>query len=572
MVHEMSVNKKKSRKWIWTGVSLIAIVVVAVVGAPRLREQLAERQSSQVETGEIVTAFIGDLSAQATASGQVQAQREAQLALASSGQVAQIFVQVGESVQVDDALLKLDSSTLERAVASAQQGLVIQEANLAMLLAPPDEADLMAAEAAVISAQAQLDELLAGPSEEDITAADANVRAAQANVWAASEQLQLANSGAGEAEIAAAQAELIAALGEQEATQDLYDRLLECFSFPLPTGENLDFCPGLGNPEETTRYNLAVANANAATARARLDALLAGPDPDAVAIAQASLAAANARLEAAEANQRLLLSGASQAQLAAAEANLAQAQANLQALRDGPSASQITTAEIAVEQARINVEKAQMDLDRATLYAPFTGVVTAIHVNEGEIANGILIEMVDDTSLEVVLDVDEVDIGSLAAGQPAVVTLETWPDIQIESQVASISPLAKNDLSALVVYEVFLSLQNTTLPVRVGMTADADLLTANYEDVLLVPTAAIRADRSSGTFSVNKVTEVDGNQTVEEVDVTIGLRDNTFTQITSGLNEGDQLLVGDTLPVLRFEPGEGPPPGRGPNNGGGFGE
>ena len=129
----------------------------------------------------------------------------------------------------------------------------------------------------VESSQSQLDDLLAGPSEEDISASEANVRAVQANVWAASEQLQFAQSGANESEIAAAQAELTSALGQQESTQDLYDNLLKCFSFSLPNGDDREVCPGLGAPEEQTRFNLEAATANSIAAQARLDALLAGP-------------------------------------------------------------------------------------------------------------------------------------------------------------------------------------------------------------------------------------------------------------------------------------------------------
>jgi HlyD family secretion protein len=571
----MSANTKTKsrRKWLLISGGVLIAIVVALLVLVVIPSRRSEAEQLEAATGDIVTAFIGDLSASATASGQIRAGREAQLTMAASGEVDEVLAEIGESVQAGDALLRLDTAALERAVESARQELIIQEANLATLLAPPKEDDLAAAEAAVASAEAQLDDLLAGPGEEDIAASDANMRAAQANVWAASEQLQLANSGAGEAEIASAQAELIAALGEQEATQDLYDNLLKCFDFELPTGEKKEICPGLGNPEEQTRFNLATANANAAAAQARLDALLDGPDANAVGIAQAGLAAANAQLAAAQANHDLLVKGASDAQIAGAELQLAQAQANLQALLDGPSETQVAMAEIALEQMRLNLQRAENNLNEATLYAPFDGTITAVNVSEGETTSGILVEMVDSDSLEVVLDVDEVDIGRLSPGQPAVITLETWPDAQIDGQIASISPLAKNDASALVTFEVFVSLGETDLPLLVGMTADADLLTADREGVLLVPNAAINANRDAGTFSVNVVTfDEQGNRTTEEVIVTIGLRDNAFTQITSGLQEGDQLLVGNILPVFDFQSSDGPPPGAddgGPGGGGG---
>jgi HlyD family secretion protein len=555
----------------WIGA---AVLVIAIVGAGFmiLNGRRNDSQELDAGTGDIVTAFIGDLSASATASGQVVTRREARLAPADSGKVAEVLVSVGDSVQAEDALLILDTDALERAVISAEQTLAIQEANLTSLIAPAKAQDLAAAEAGVASAQAQLDDLLAGPSEQDINASEANVRATQANVWAASEQLQLSQSGAKEAEIAAAQADLVAALGQQNSTQELYDNLLKCFSFDLPSGANKEICPGLGAPEEQTRFNLEAAKAGATSAQAQLDALLAGPDADAVSIAQAGVSAAQAQLEANEANHALLLKGASEAQIAGAKANVAQAQANLTALQEGPSEAQIVAAQTAVEQARISLERAKNELAEATLTAPFAGVITAVHVNEGEFSNGVAVELVDSSSLEIVLDVDEADIGSISLGQPATITLESWPQTEISGQVASITPQAKNDASALVVYEVYLSLGESGLPVRVGMTANADLVTSKNENVLLLPNQAINADRSNGTYSVNLVIADGGDESFQEVEVGIGLRDARFTQILNGLQEGDRVLVGDNLPVQRFGPGNddpesgpgfGPPPGRG---------
>lgn len=574
----MSKNTSKNRKkWIWIGVGTAALIVVGILAAPLLFPDMipAGAPIASATTGETVTAFTGSLSANATASGQIEAQRAARLAMAASGEVSQIFVAVGDEVAEGAPLLQLETDALARAVENARQTLIIQEANLAALLAPPTTANLAALEAAVASAQAQLDNLLAGPGEYDIAASDANVRAAQANVRAASEQLQLAQSGASGAEVAAAQAELLGALSQQESTQDLYDKLVECFDVDLPDGSNFNICPGLGNPEEQTRYSLETANANAAAAQARLNALLDGPDSNAVAIAQASLAAANANLAAAQANHDLLLKGATAAQIASAEASVAQAQANLEALRNGPSVAQRAMAEIAVAQARISLQKAEQDLADATLTAPFAGVITAVLVNEGETASGILMEIVDGSSLEVALAVDEVDIGDISLDQPAAVTLESWPDTVINGRVSSIAPKANQSSSGVVSYQVTLRLEPSDLPVLVGMTANANLLTNSFDNVLLVPNAAINADRSKGTFSVNKViTDASGNQTYEMIPVTIGLRDRENTQILSGLQEGDELLIGNIAPRFDFGPDEngegGGPPGGG-NGGGPFG-
>ncbi len=557
-------NNSNNRKWLWIGGGILAVLIM--IGALMFFNN-RDAEPEQAGTGDIVTVTSGDLAASATASGQIEAQQAAQLALSASGEVAEIPVEVGDEVTFGQELLQLDSAELERNVAAAEQALASAEANLANLLAPPSDADLTAARANVTSAQAAYDDLVEGPTESDLAAADANLRAAQANVWAASEQLEAAQQGATEAEIASAQADLIAAQGEQQQTQELYDNLLKCYDFDLPDGSEKTICPGWGNPEEITRYNLQTANANLEVAQATLNALTAGPDADELAVAQANLAASVARRDAAQANYDLLALGATDTQLATSRVNLANAQITLDRLEDGPTDEQIALTEAQVEQARISLERAQNQLTNATLTAPFDGVVTAIYVNEGELANGIVMEMVNPDTLEVILEVDEVDIGDLAVGQAATLTLESWPDEEIPGEIVAIAPEATADNSALVTYEVSVALGETELPIRVGMTANANLTTAETSDVLLLPNNAINANLNAGTYTVNLITTDDnGNQVVEEVEITIGLRDDIYTQITSGLSEGDQVMVGNTTPNQTFGPA-----GDGPGNGGPFG-
>ena len=152
------------------------------------------------------------------------------------------------------------------------------------------------------------------------------------------------------------------------------------------------------------------------------------------------------------------------------------------------------------------------------------------------------------------LSVDEVDIGQILVGQPAVVSLETWPDADVASEVIAIAPSAVNQ-NDLISFDVTLSLADSDLPILVGMTANADLITANRENVLLVATSAITADRDTGQFFVN-VVNADG--TAEQVEVTVGLRDSEFTQITGGIEEGTEVFMGGIeAPVA--DTGFGPP-------------
>ena len=519
------------RRWFLLA-ALLAVLPAALLTA------CAGEPAASTEAGEqIVTAFVGDLAASASASGKVLPQRSAALAVQTPGRVERVLVQEGDVVEAGDALVQLERDDLQAAVDSARQDLAIQQANLDDLLAEPLPKEIAAAEAAVASAKAQLQDLNDGPRPEEVAAAEANLAAAQAGVWASSEQLGEVQNSTDEAGIARARAQLAAAQLElaraQQANED--------------------------NPVYETHQAMLDAQEAVDVAQAELDALLAGPNEDSVGAAQAGVGASAAQRDAREADLNVLLNGASAAQLAAAEATLAQAEASLDALESGPSDDAVHAAEAQVEQARLAVEDAEAALEEATLRAPFAAVVTAVHVSEGEVANGVAIELLDADSLEVVLTVDEADVGALAVGQPATITLETWPDEQFESEIVKIAPAASDSAeSALVSYAVYLHLEQTTRPVRAGMTAHANLLTAQREDVLLLPNQAIVADRDAGKYYVDLVVDggvADGDSAaneaeirVERVEVTIGLRDDRNTQIVAGLEEGDRVRVRTAVP------------------------
>ncbi|MFN2117998.1 MAG: efflux RND transporter periplasmic adaptor subunit [Candidatus Promineifilaceae bacterium] len=527
----------KRYKWIFV---VVLVLLVAGLGALFLRGRGQQMAAAESDT-ETAVAFIGDLAESATASGQVSAVHEAALSLQSSGKVTAVAVQVGDAVSKGDVLVQLDTTDLERAVASAEYDLAIAEAQLAELTEDPSSEELVAAEAAVNSAQAKLNDLLNGPTDDEIAASEAGVQAAQAQVWAASGNVTAAED-VSEADIAAAQKALDDALDEQKSAHDAWVDLAIC-----KVGDDgvYSCVPKQDNDKmDAATETIQRANAQVAIKQAQLDELL-NPDANQVASSEAGVGSASAAYDAAVARHEELLAGASDAEIAAAEADLASAEASLDKLLNGPQQTDITIYETRVAQAQTALQQAQNNLQDATLKAPFDGLITAINVSPGEYASGVAAEMMSMDNLEIILSVDEVDVGKLAIGQPAVVTLETWPDVQLESAITAIDPQASANSNGAVSYDVHLGLPESDLPILVGMTANADLLTDNRKGVLLVPNAAIHPDRQNGTYSVF-IVQRDEQGALETVPVTveIGLKDNQFTQIVSGLNVGDEVLLG----------------------------
>jgi HlyD family secretion protein len=213
-----------------------------------------------------------------------------------------------------------------------------------------------------------------------------------------------------------------------------------------------------------------------------------------------------------------------------------------------PAQSTVENAKLSQSMAEIDLGTARNALNKTTLKAPFDGTITAVNTAVGESTSGPVIEMVTMNALNVVLDIDEVDIGVVEIKQPAIITFDAYPGVQVQGEVKSIAPKAEaassNDI---VQYEVHVSVDKAEVKLLVGMTASATIQTYNLKNVLLVSNTAIFPNKDSGTFYVNLVGK-DGKAT--KTDVTIGTHNGEYTQIMSGIKEGDVLQINDTTPTL----------------------
>jgi len=568
--------KNKKRRVIWIAAAVAVILTAMFAGGILVRQRA--RADASLEPGQVVKAFVGNLSAEASASGQLLPQQEATLSIGLPGRVETVFVETGDSVQKGDILIQLESDALERAVRSAEQTLIIQQANLAEMTEEPSEQDLEAAKAAVASAQAQLDDLLAGADINDLAAAKAAVASAQA-------QLDDLLAGPSAEDLAQAKAALNSALAMEAAEKLRYEALdaqltiarqqLDMATVSLENAQY--FYDALANDWQHKEYapyspeaqTLKDARTNYAVALARYNLSAANINDSSYRGAQAQVAQARVALEALTGEHTVEIAGAreqlaqtqatlstlqetSATQLAAAQSQLAQAKANLTNLLQGASSEQVAIAEAQVAQARISLANAQSRLADTQLVAPFDGVVTAVYLAAGEWATGPAVELTDTSSLQVVLDVDEVDIGLVSLGQHTRVTLETWPDEEFEGEVVRIDPTGSTQ-TEIVTYQVHVRLDPGDRPVRAGMTANAELITSERDGVLLVANRAITVDRQESKYYVHRV---DG-ETISKIEVTIGLRDASYTEIKSGLQEGDSVVIDYAQSGFPFGPEQG---------------
>lgn len=181
---------------------------------------------------------------------------------------------------------------------------------------------------------------------------------------------------------------------------------------------------------------------------------------------------------------------ATASQIAGAEAQVQQAQAELDLLEAAPRTETVAAAAAAVAEAEVTLQRSEADLAALQLHAPFTGTVTAINVNPGEIAQSgqAVLTLADLSRLQVeTIDLSERDVVRVAVGQPATVFVKPLNE-ELPGRVARIAPQA-TVIGGDVVYTVVVELEGqapeqngvNTNPLRWGMSVDVEIATAEDE-------------------------------------------------------------------------------------------
>ena len=374
--------------------------------------------------------------------------REASLAFETGGRVAELLVQEGDSVAEGDVLIQLDDVIPQASLAAAEANLANAQANLADVKAGATSEDIAQAQANLDKAQAALAQLLAGPTKEEIAQARAAVTSAQAS-------LNQVTSGPRQEDKDAAAARLMQTEAEVRLAQADYDKNI------------------YGEPDVAEPYGVALQQATLAydAARAEYNARVNGPTPQEVAVAQSGVTEAQAALDK-------VLAGATPEQIAQAQADVANAEAALARVKAGATQEKIAIAEAGVQSAQAEVQAAQAEMNKSQLRAPFSGVVGAVQVDEGEFVNpGVTVAALGDTSDWRVEtdDLTEIDVVRVQVGQPVDISVDALPDAEYRGEVARIQPQSETKAGD-VTYTVLIDIvEGDTSTLRWGMTTFVDI-------------------------------------------------------------------------------------------------
>ncbi len=140
------------------------------------------------------------------------------------------------------------------------------------------------------------------------------------------------------------------------------------------------------------------------------------------------------------------------------------------------------------------------------------------------------------SGMQILASFSETDAAKLRVGQPATVTVDALPNEQLAAHVIAVASTATTS-SSVVTYDVTFALDRTNPQLKPGMTANVDVVTAEQDNVLHVPTAAVNGSGQNATVNVMR------NGTQQRVQVVAGLQGDSATAIVSGLKAGDEVVL-----------------------------
>lgn len=219
---------------------------------------------------------------------------------------------------------------------------------------------------------------------------------------------------------------------------------------------------------------------------------------------------------------------ARQAEISARSA-LQRAQAAAAAAAPGGSDEQLLQQRLAAARAA---------LERTRIRARFDGVVQVRAVEPGDVVQPgkALLQIARADSREILVPLDEKELGPVAVGQPALIIADAYPNEVLEGRVSFIAPAVDTNRGTI---DVHLELLESADFLRQGMTVSVDIRTASRDQALVIPNDALfnrRGDRA-------EVLRLAGGRLAERVPVRLGLRGTGLTEVVEGVGAGDVLLT-----------------------------
>ncbi|MEA3485609.1 MAG: efflux RND transporter periplasmic adaptor subunit [Candidatus Aerophobetes bacterium] len=237
-----------------------------------------------------------------------------------------------------------------------------------------------------------------------------------------------------------------------------------------------------------------------------------------------------------------------------AENALKEAESELKKAKISSSKNVTQEKERKLKERELELQLKKKDLEDTVLKAPFSGAVSKIYVEKGEVASSAnvsassdILRLIDTSKLFADVSVDEVDISQVKIGQKVKIIVDAYLDEIFYGKVVEIAPETTIS-SGLVVVEVKIELEKANPKLKPGFTASADIIVGEAKDTLLLPVEAVN-EKDGGKFVV---IPGEGEEKPSYRPVITGISDGTNVEIKRGLKEEEKVLSSGLQKIIEM--------------------
>ena len=225
-----------------------------------------------------------------------------------------------------------------------------------------------------------------------------------------------------------------------------------------------------------------------------------------------------------------------------ADRSIAEKTTSLADLKAGADPLDVQSQELTIQQRQNALTDAQGTSADYSIYAPFNGVAAEVAVEKGDsVSTGSIVLTLLTREKVAELSLNEVDAAKVQAGQKATLTFDAVPDLTVVGTVLEINTVGTVS-QGVVSYAAKITFATDNAQIKPGMSVSADIIVQAKPDVLLIPNSAVKEQNNASYVEVLP----SGSKVPQSQPITTGLANDTSTEVTGGLKEGD-LVVTQTV-------------------------
>lgn len=513
--------------------------------------------SASAETKYVLgTVGKGTIVASVSASGQVSASDQLDIKPKASGEVVYVGVQPGQKVAAWTLIAQLDATDAQKSARDAQANLESAQISLEKLQEPASALTLTQARNALTNAQDALTRLYNDANTHvvnaflDLPDIVTNLEGILTNTDAGGKVQLNEDYYADAIEPYDSRAQLF-----KNTAHNDYVAARNAYNTAFSDYQSLGNAPDNASIEKTlsdsyAAIQLAATALKSANAFIQLYADTYKARGFAVSPA-ATTALANLNTYTGKANTHLSTLLSDTNSLKQDTQSITEKQQSLDETIAGADPLDIRNAKLSVTKAQNALQDAQNNLENYYIRAPFAGTIAAVNVKRYDSASSAAAAATLITSQKIAaLSLNEVDAAKVKLGDKATLTFDAIDGLSLTGQVAQIDTIGAVS-QGVVSYTVKIGFDTQDERIKPGMTVNAAIITDAHQDVLTVPSSAVKTQ--SGALFVQAfnppLATTGGSQGVaskiapQQISVEVGISDDTNTEIISGLSEGQQVVV-----------------------------